>query len=63
MVIVTTNTIAQPHTVVIVSRDTGLAQATMLASRRLQKVAGRTFISWVEENPIKWVPLQLFLEI
>jgi hypothetical protein len=58
MIIITTNTIVQPNTVVVVLRNAGFAKATMLAPCRLEKMAGRTFKARVKERPIIWVAFQ-----
>jgi hypothetical protein len=55
MMIVITNTIIQPYTVVIMSRDAGIAKVAMLAPCRFREETSATLIARVEENSIVWI--------
>lgn len=44
----------------VMSRDTCVANTAMLAACRLEKIAGRTKVSRVEENIVVWISFHLF---
>lgn len=57
------NTVHQPDTMVIMSRDTGLTEAAMLAAGWLEEITCGTTMAWVKQDPVVWVSPHFLLVI
>jgi hypothetical protein len=54
-VVSSSQTVVDPHAMVVHPRDTSLAYAAVLASRRLQEIARRACIPRIVQHPVVWV--------
>lgn len=63
MVVVPTNAVGQPYTVMIVPRNTGFTETAVLTSRRLQKITRTATMTWIENHSIIWIPCHLILVV
>jgi hypothetical protein len=53
----------QPYTVVVMSRNTGLTEAAMLAARWLEELAGATSMPGVKKDSIVRIASHLFFMV
>lgn len=53
----------QPYTVVVMSRNTGLTEAAMLAARWLEELASATFMPRMKKDSVVRIASHLFLMV
>ena len=63
LTIVGPDTVHQPDTVVVVSRNAGLTKAAMLAARWLEELASATFMARMKKDSVVWIASHFFLVV